>query len=77
MHYKSAGEWTPLVALILLAGLKSLPTDVLETAEADGATAAKRFRLIIFPMLLPLIFLALVLRSMDASRVFDIIFATT
>jgi multiple sugar transport system permease protein len=72
-----AWEWTPLVALILLAGLKSLPTDVLEAAEADGATAAQRFRLIIFPMLLPVIFLALVLRSMDAFRVFDIIFATT
>ena len=57
--------------------MKSLPTDILEAAEADGATAVQRFRLIILPMLLPAIFLALVLRTMDAFRVFDIIFVTT
>ncbi len=72
-----AWEWTPLVALILLAGLKALPTDVIEAAEADGATAWQRFRIIMFPMLLPAVFLALVLRTMDAFRVFDIVFATT
>ena len=72
-----AWQWTPFMALILLAGLKSLPTDVLEAAEADGATAAQRFRIIILPMLLPAVFLALVLRTMDAFRVFDIVFATT
>ena len=65
------------MALILLAGLKSLPTDILEAAEADGATAGQRFRIIILPMLLPAVFLALVLRTMDAFRVFDIVFATT
>ncbi len=72
-----AWQWTPFMALILLAGLKSLPTDVLEAAEADGATMAQRFRIVIMPMLLPAIFLALVLRTMDAFRVFDIVFATT
>jgi multiple sugar transport system permease protein len=72
-----AWEWTPLMALILLAGLKALPTDILEAAEADGATALQRLRIIIMPMLLPAIFLALVLRTMDAFRVFDIVFATT
>jgi multiple sugar transport system permease protein len=72
-----AWQWTPFMALILLAGLKSLPTDVLEAAEADGATAPQRFWIIILPMLLPAVFLALVLRTMDAFRVFDIIFATT
>jgi multiple sugar transport system permease protein len=72
-----AWEWTPYVALILLAGLKSLPTEILEAAEADGATALQRFRIIILPMLLPAIFLALVLRTMDAFRVFDIVVSTT
>src|ERR1700678_1751443 len=72
-----AWQWAPFMALILLAGLKSLPTDVLEAAQADGATPFQRFRLIILPMLLPAIFLALVLRTMDAFRVFDIFFATT
>lgn len=70
-------EWTPLVALILLAGLKSLPGDILEAAPADGATAWQRFRLVILPLLLPTVFLALVLRMMDAFRVFDSIFVTT
>ncbi|HLW91586.1 MAG TPA: sugar ABC transporter permease [Roseiarcus sp.] len=72
-----AWQWSPFMALILLAGLKSLPTDILEAAEADGATALQRFRMIVFPMLLPAVFLALVLRTMDAFRIFDIVFATT
>jgi multiple sugar transport system permease protein len=72
-----AWQWTPFMALILLAGLKSLPTDILEAAEADGATPAQRFFIIVAPMLLPAIFLALVLRTMDAFRVFDIFFSTT
>ncbi len=72
-----AWEWTPLMALILLAGLKALPLDVLEAALADGATAVQRFRLIILPLLLPVVFLALVLRTMDAFRVFDSVYVTT
>lgn len=70
-------EWTPLVALILLAGLKALPGDVLEAARADGATAMQRFRMVIMPLMLPAIFLALILRIMDAFRIFDIIYVTT
>jgi multiple sugar transport system permease protein len=72
-----AWQWIPFMALILLAGLKSLPTDILEAAEADGATPFQRLAIIVMPMLLPAIFLALVLRTMDAFRVFDIVFATT
>jgi multiple sugar transport system permease protein len=72
-----AWEWTPLVALILLAGLKALPGDILEAARADGATGWQRFRLVILPLLLPAVFLALILRIMDAFRVFDIVFVTT
>jgi len=72
-----AWEWTPLMALILLAGLKSLRTDILEAAAVDGANGAQRLRHIILPLLLPAAFLALILRMMDAFRVFDIIFVTT
>jgi multiple sugar transport system permease protein len=72
-----AWEWTPLMALILLAGLKSLPTDIIEAAEVDGATSWQRFRQIVLPLLLPAAFLALILRMMDAFRVFDIIFVST
>jgi multiple sugar transport system permease protein len=70
-------EWTPLMALILLAGLKALPVDVLEAARADGATATQRFARIILPLMLPSVFLALILRVMDAFRVFDTVFVTT
>ncbi|MCW6506443.1 carbohydrate ABC transporter permease [Lichenifustis flavocetrariae] len=70
-------EWTPLMALILLAGLKALPVDVLEAATADGSTLLQRFWMVILPLLLPAIFLALVLRTMDAFRVFDSIYVTT
>lgn len=70
-------EWTPLMALILLAGLKALPNDVLEAGRVDGATAWQRFRLLILPLMLPSVFLALTLRSMDAFRVFDTVFVTT
>src|SRR5580692_11914727 len=72
-----AWEWTPLMALILLAGLKNLPTDILEAAAVDGATGAQRFWLMVLPLLMPAAFLALILRMMDAFRVFDIIFVTT
>jgi multiple sugar transport system permease protein len=72
-----AWEWTPLMALILLAGLKSLPTDILEAAKVDGASAPQRLWFIILPLLLPAAFLALILRMMDAFRVFDIIFVST
>lgn len=70
-------QWTPLMALILLAGLKSLPRDVLEAAAVDGATAWQRLTNVVLPLLLPAVFLALVLRSMDAFRVFDSVFVTT
>lgn len=72
-----AWEWTPLMTLILLAGLKSLPTDIIEAAEVDGAWPWQRLRMIILPLLLPSAFLALVLRMMDTFRVFDIVFVTT
>lgn len=70
-------EWTPLMALILLAGLKALPYDIIEASIADGATALQRCRLVILPLLLPAILLALVLRVMDAFRIFDAVYVTT
>jgi multiple sugar transport system permease protein len=70
-------EWTPLVALILLAALKSLPTEILDAAAIDGASATGRLRLIILPMMLPAVFLVLVLRVTDVFRTYDIVFAAT
>lgn len=70
-------EWTPLVALILLAGLKALPGDLLEAAAVDGATPWRTFRSITLPLMLPAVMLALTLRTIDAFRVFDSVFVTT
>ncbi|HWT23108.1 MAG TPA: sugar ABC transporter permease [Solirubrobacteraceae bacterium] len=70
-------EWTPLVALIVLAGLTSMPRQVLEAAEMDGASYWSRLRDIVLPMISGVIIVALLIRSMDAIRYFDIITNTT
>jgi multiple sugar transport system permease protein len=70
-------EWTPLIALIVLAGLSSMPRQVLEAAEMDGASYWSRLRDIVLPMLSGVIIVALLIRSMDAIRYFDIITNTT
>jgi multiple sugar transport system permease protein len=70
-------EWTPLIALIVLAGLSSLPRPVLEAARVDGATYWQRLRHIVMPMIAGVLIVALLVRSMDAIRYFDIIYNTT
>ena len=74
-----ANVWrgTAFSMILLYAGLVVIPGSLYEAAAVDGATAAQRFRLIILPLMLPAAFLALILRMMDAFRVFDIIFVTT
>jgi multiple sugar transport system permease protein len=70
-------EWTPLIALIVLAGLTSVPKPVLEAAAMDGAGYFKRLRFIVLPMISGVMIVALLIRSMDAIRYFDIITNTT
>jgi len=70
-------QWTPFVALIVMGGYLSLPSDVFEAAEIDGASGWQRFRLVTLPLLLPAIVTAAVLRSVDLLRLFDIIYLTT
>jgi multiple sugar transport system permease protein len=70
-------EWTPLIALIVLAGLASVPAPVLEAARVDGATYWQRLRHIVMPMIAGVLIVALLVRSMDAIRYFDIIYNTT
>jgi multiple sugar transport system permease protein len=70
-------EWTPLIALIVLAGLSSLPGPVLEAARVDGASYWQRLRYIVMPMIMGVVVVALLVRSMDAIRYFDIIYTTT
>ncbi|ORE97828.1 sugar ABC transporter permease [Aurantimonas sp. 22II-16-19i] len=70
-------QWSPYVALIVLGGLQSLPPSVYEAAEIDGASGWKRFWRITLPLLLPTLVTAMVLRSVDLLRFFDLIYITT
>ena len=70
-------QWSPFVALIIMGGYLSLPTDVFEAAEIDGATGNQILFYITLPLLGPTIVTALVLRSVDILRFFDIIYLTT
>jgi trehalose transport system permease protein len=63
---------TPLVVLILLAGLEGIPGDVYEAAGIDGATKWQQFIHHTIPLLMPSITMALILRAIDAFRIFDI-----
>ncbi len=63
---------TPLVVLILLAGLEAIPGDVYEAAGIDGATGWQKFWHHTIPLLMPSITMALILRAIDAFRIFDI-----
>ena len=69
----SAWQFTPFVALVLLAGLTALPREPFEAAGVDGANSWQQFRHITFPLLLPLILLVLSIRLVDAPRTFDLI----
>jgi multiple sugar transport system permease protein len=70
-------QWTPFMALILLSGLASLSGEVLEAASIDGAGAANTFFNIVLPLMRNVILIAVVLRIMDAIKVFDVIFSLT
>ena len=70
-------QWTPLVMLIVLGGLASMPRDPFESAEIDGANGWQKFRYITLPMILPFIMVAVIIRSIDALKSFDIIYAMT
>jgi trehalose/maltose transport system permease protein len=63
---------TPFMALILLAGLQVIPSDIYEAADVDGASKTRQFFRITLPLLTPAIAIALVFRTLDAVRVFDL-----
>ncbi|TFB56703.1 carbohydrate ABC transporter permease [Cryobacterium tagatosivorans] len=68
---------TPLVAFFLLAGLTSIPSELYEAAKLDRARWPRIFRSVVLPMLVPSISIVLVLRTVEAFKVFDIIYAMT
>lgn len=72
-----AWQWTPLVALVLLAGLKGIPTDIIEAAKLDCRSSLQIFRYITLPSLKYPIILTLLIRTMDSFKVFDIVYILT
>jgi multiple sugar transport system permease protein len=70
-------HWTPLVMLIVLGGLAAIPTEPYESALIDGAGQWQMFRHITFPLVLPFIMVAVVIRTIDALKTFDTIFVIT
>jgi multiple sugar transport system permease protein len=70
-------NWTPFTFLIILAGLESLPIEPFEAARVDGASGLQVLRFITLPLLAPTLLVTLLIRSMDAMRIFDHIFIMT
>jgi multiple sugar transport system permease protein len=70
-------QWTPFMVLLLLAGLESIPKQPQEAAKVDGASAFYIFRRITLPLLVPVLSVAIMLRSLDALKVFEYVYATT
>jgi multiple sugar transport system permease protein len=70
-------QWSPLLMFIFLAGLKSLPTEPYEAAHVDGASRWQSFFYLTLPLLKPTFLIAILLRTMQSFKVFDIIYATT
>jgi ABC-type sugar transport system permease subunit len=70
-------KMTPFCAILILAGLQGIDRELFEAARVDGASTLQLFRRIILPLLMPIILVVLVLRTMEAFKVFDIIWIMT
>jgi multiple sugar transport system permease protein len=70
-------QWTPFIFLLMLAGLASLPAEPYEAAAIDGASGWRQFWDLTIPFMKPVIAIALLLRVMDALRLFDLVFILT
>jgi multiple sugar transport system permease protein len=70
-------QWTPFVAIIMAAGLRTLPEDVYEAARVDGASRWGLFRTMTLPLLQPLIIVTVLLRAMDIFKTFDTVYVMT
>jgi multiple sugar transport system permease protein len=72
MILADAWKTAPFMALLPLAGLQVIPSEIYEAAKVDGATAWQRFRRITLPLLMPALLVALIFRTLDALRAFDL-----
>jgi multiple sugar transport system permease protein len=77
MIFADVWKTAPFMALLLLAGLQVIPSDLYDAAKVDGATAWQRFVRITLPLLKPAILVALIFRTLDALRIFDLPYVLT
>jgi multiple sugar transport system permease protein len=70
-------QWTPFMLLLLLAGLEALPEEPFEAARVDGASAWQSFWHLTLPMLRPTLLAAIVIRMLDAFKVYEYVYAIT
>jgi trehalose/maltose transport system permease protein len=77
MIFADVWKTAPFMALLLLAGLQGIPEDLYDAAKVDGASAWQRFRSVTLPLLVPAITVALIFRTLDALRVFDLPYVLT
>ena len=70
-------QWTPFMALVFLAGLQTLPVEQYEAAQIDGATSWQQFWKITIPLMRNIIMAAVLIRMIDALKMFDLVYALT
>jgi multiple sugar transport system permease protein len=70
-------QWTPFLALIILAALQSLPRDIVEAARLDGAHGWSMFRSVTVPLLIPVAGIGILLRGVDLFKTFDLVYILT
>src|SRR4029078_11263380 len=68
---------TPFMALLILAGLQMVPTDIYEAAKIDGINPLKVFWKVTLPLIRPALMVAVIFRALDAMRIFDLIYVLT
>lgn len=70
-------EWTPFMFLGLLAAFQSLPVELYDAVSVDGASRFQAFRYVTFPLLLPIMVTLILLRAIDAFKLFELVFGIT
>jgi multiple sugar transport system permease protein len=70
-------QWTPFLALIILAALQSMPQDIVEAARLDGAYGWSMFRFVTVPLILPVAGIGILLRGVDLFKTFDLVYILT
>jgi multiple sugar transport system permease protein len=70
-------QWTPFLALIILAALQSQPQDIVEAARLDGAHGWSMFRFVTVPLILPVTGIGILLRGVDLFKTFDLVYILT